>query len=92
LRPVSTARSIEVCRLGQGDNVACTHPLLSHRPDRNCAVALGETPAGRVGQQRMMSVARRRQSEQGLQNAMDLRRGREILAAGHQSNTLERVV
>jgi hypothetical protein len=65
---------------------------MSHRPDRYCAVAFGETPAGRVGQQRMMSVARRRQSEQALQNAMDLRRGREILAARHQSDTLERVV
>jgi len=66
--------------------------LLSHRPDRQRAVALGKAPAGRVGQQRVMSVARCRQAEQCLEHAMNMRRGREILAAGHQSDTLERVV
>jgi len=56
--------------------------LLSHRPDRHRAIALGKAPAGRVSQQRMMPVARCRQAEQCLEHAMNMRRGRQILAAG----------
>ena len=74
------------------DNLRRGHSLLPHRPDRRRAVALGEAAAGRVGQQRVMAVARGRQAEQRLQNAVDMRRHREILAAGHQGDALDRVV
>jgi len=66
--------------------------LLSHRPDRQRAVALGKAPAGRVGQQRVMPVAGCRQAEERLEHAMNMRRGRQILAAGHQRDTLDCVV
>ena len=54
--------------------------------------AFGEAAADRVGQQRVMAVARGRQAEQRLQNAMDMRRDRQILTAGHQGDALDRVV
>src|SRR5215472_14660134 len=40
----------------------------------------------------MMVVAGNRQTQQGLQNAMDMRRHREVLAASNQGYALDRVV
>ena len=55
-------------------------------------VAFGEAPAARVSEQRVVAVARRRQPEQSLQHAVNMRRREEILAAGDQGYALERVI
>jgi len=52
---------------------------------------LEKTAAGRVGHQLMVTIAWRRQAQR-LQNTVDMRRRRQISAAGHERNPLDRVV
>ena len=66
-------------------------PALSHRADRQRSVAFGETAPGRVGHQIVVTVARGRQVQR-LQNAMDMRRRRQIFTTRDQSHPLDRVV
>ena len=69
-----------------------TDPALPHRADRQRSVAFGEAAPGRVGHQTVVTVARGRQVQQRLQNAMDMRRRRQIFTARDQSHPLDRVV
>eukprot|EP01036_Dinobryon_divergens_P036697 gene36697-47836_t len=50
-------------------------------PDGEVAVALGEAPAGRIGQQGMMCILRRSVAQQLLQQRVNVRRGQQVDAA-----------
>src|ERR1700745_1512340 len=103
--PVFTARSIEAAsnsgrrrgcptlrKLSPSDYFRRAHPTLPHRADRQRSIALGKTASSSVGHQLVVTVAWRRQVQQRLQNAVDMRRSRQIFTAGHESNSLDRIV
>ena len=64
----------------------------AQQAQRQRPVALGEAPAGRVGEQRMMAIARRRQTEQRLQQAVDMGRGDRSSPRVTRVTPLDRVV
>ena len=94
-------RALNLCR-GQanrhppgaqiGDEPLRVGAGLAQCGDRRRAVALGEAPPRRIGEQRVVVIARRRQSEQRLQQPVDMRRLEQVGAAHHVGDALPRIV
>src|SRR5690349_15664999 len=67
-------------------------PGLAQAADRRRTVSLGQALALSVAQQAMMPIVGRGQVQQFLQQAVDVRRLDQVLAARHQGDALQRVV
>ena len=66
--------------------------LFAHGANGHIAVALGETPARRVGQKPVVGILRRSVAQQLLQQDLHVGGGQHVLAARHQGHALEVIV
>ena len=84
---IDAALKLNLARMSSG-----VTPASRNARKRDGAIALGKFPALLVQDQPVMGVSGRRQSEQRLQQALDMGGREQIVAARHQRDALEGIV
>src|SRR4051812_24874319 len=84
-------RSRSILSVNQAEDLHWREPAFAQGTQRERASALSEAATVGASQQFVMGVARRLVAQQTLQQAVDVGRGQQVLAARHQAHTLEMI-